>query len=275
MTARLCHQGDPTISEGDPHYRLYLSAGIGLTRIEKGKSCGFVEAIQPAALGLAAETGKAVDAWCGRYVRFAKVLPYGYSPDDCAEFDIEGFNREACELAYAIVAQLDDRWILVIAPLQRTRRIHLSRLMDMVSGRVEPKKHEWGDGTPILGNTSDPDEALPGRWVRVAIQEYSAGIFDATGAENCMDGLPVDAAIAKRLGDALQELCRRWAEIDDVVDGPCDEPMYSADRALLAAEGLRLALDLKAALPDGWTVVYFDIEAAARRAWLPAFEYRV
>jgi len=275
MTARLCHQGDPAISEGDPYYRLYLSASTSLARIKGGKSCGFVEAIKPAALGLAGEIGEALDAWSERYARIARVLPYGYYPEDCADFDVERFNRDALELASAVVAQLDDRWILVVTLLQRKKRIYLSLLMDMVSGRAESRKGEWGDGTPILGNTANSDEAFPGKWVRVAIQDYSAGIFDVTGAENGMEALPIDAEVAKRLGDALKNLCDRWTEVGDVVDGLGDEPMFSAERALLAAEGLRLALELKAALPDRWTVVYFDIEAAARRAWLPAFEYRV
>lgn len=47
------------------------------------------------------------------------------------------------------------------------------------------------------------------------------------------------------------------------------------ERALLSAAGLGIAYRIKQALPDDWTVVYYDIDLAARRGWRPGFEYRI
>ncbi len=98
------------------------------------------------------------------------------------------------------------------------------------------------------------------RWVLVMGEFGSEGIWEKDGCEGAVENLPVSKDLQQRLYnwnlkyDAIQ-----WAH-----DEPEVEPDEPPDWREFSAQGLALAKEVKAALPD-WTVMYFDEEKSADR----------
>ena len=102
-------------------------------------------------------------------------------------------------------------------------------------------------GSAAVGPVTEGTSRFHGlRWVRLMAVYGSEGVWQMDGTEGALDDLPVPRALRDRI-DAWQA---SYDEHDDM-----DEDAPALDAPRFAAEGLALARDLKAALPD-WTVVY-------------------
>lgn len=259
-----------------PEQTIELTANQGLLRYRRPCQEVHYSEISPAELGVGAGLARHIEHWVRRYAAFRDGLPYSYSPQDCIEFPLEAFNAEGEWLAGEVARALDDSWLALHRALKRTRSFYLSYLCDIGSNHYL-RERIWGDGTPMLDRKRcHSNEDFPGKWLRFAFDYSSDCIWDVTGAGACIQDLPIPPADAQALELEVADLLRRW-EIWDEADTEKQEASetHRIERKFLAEAGLRLACKIKHALPDDWTVVYLDIERAARRADRSAFEYRV
>jgi hypothetical protein len=100
---------------------------------------------------------------------------------------------------------------------------------------------------------TDIESRFPGRYVRVMCDHSADGVWIQDGSPGRADELPVAPDLIARI--------RAWQHdyemLPEKPGGPVDQATFDALHALFARNGLEIACDLKAALPD-WTVVYFD-----------------
>lgn len=274
MPARLITSPEYEVPEAAMAKTVWLSAHSGLERPRSARS-GFLDPFDPATIGIEDDLVRHIAHWVRRYTSFGEGLPYGHAPEDCVEFPVESHNGEGETIAREVARALDDDWVVRFRPLQRKNHYHVSRLLSLRDS-VPTKLRTWGDGTPILADTPNEDESFPGKWVRFMFDQSASCLWDATGASDVIEELPVAPAVAQALAKEIDVLYERWERWDDVeIFGKSRPPDYLVERRQLAEAGLAIAKRIKAALPDDWTVVYFDEERAARRVTRSAFEYRV
>jgi len=93
------------------------------------------------------------------------------------------------------------------------------------------------------------------RWVLVMGEYSSEGIWEKDGCEGAVENLPVSKNLQQRLYN--------WNLKYDTIQWAYDEPEVAPDEPPdwreFSAQGLALAKEVKAALPD-WTVMYSDEE---------------
>jgi hypothetical protein len=277
MPARVVPSMPQGISKEANARTIWLSPRQGLLKARSPRAtASYLDPCDLRSLSLNDRLIRTLNHWVGRYAAFAQGLPYSYKPEDCVEFPLESFNAEGQFIAEEITRSLDEGWLVIFTPIVRDQFLHVSRLMDLHGYRynAEPRLEAWGDGTPILRD--EPDEYFPGRWVRFMFDHCSSCLWDRADCGSTIEGLPIPAALSQELEAEIDILRDAWEDWDFNDGRPAElSPAHLAQRMAFAAAGLAIARKLKAALPEDWTVVYFDIDRAARRALRAEFEYRI
>ena len=267
--------------DGVPRSRVVeLCRHSGLSQVTAG---GCIKPLAPAQLdelGLDDTLRDQARCWSETYTAFGARLPKWYVPEDCVEFEIESHNAQGLCIAEAAALALDETYCVIFRALGRTRYLHLSLLLQFRDYplQVPPQRHaQWGDGKAVMPPPSPPDDdGFAGRWVRFMFDHCSSCLWNAWGEEDGVELLPLDPATAGQLEAEIEALRLRWEDWD-FADSlrPHYTPAFIAEREAFARAGLDLARKLKAALPSDWTVVYFDIDRAARSRLRHEFEYAV
>lgn len=257
---------------------LFLSVGGGLCKVTAGGL------LQPYTDGELIEHGledallDQARRWSECYTTFAALLPIGYKPEDCVEFELESHNAQGIRIALEAAQALDETWCVMFEALKRKQYMHLSYLKQLRNNQMQLRRrfNEWGDGTAIMDRDSSDDERFAQRWIRFLFDHCSSCLRDVSGTEDGLETLPIDPAIASQLEEEIDALRQRWEDWDfEDSMRPRFTPAFLEERQAYAREGLAIARKLKAALPSDWTVVYFDIDRAARFSQRSEFEYAI
>ena len=267
--------------DGVPRSRVVeLCRHSGLSQVTAG---GFIKPLAPAQLlelGLDGNLADQARCWSETYTAFGARLPKWYQPEDCVEFELESHNAQGLRIAEAAALALDEAYCVIFRALGRTRYLHLSLLMQLRDYQIQVpagRLTHWGDGKAVMPPPSPPDDdGFAGKWVRFRFDHCSSCLWNAWGEEDGLYMLPLDPAIAGEIATDIEALRLRWEDWD-FADSlrPHYTPAFIAEREAFARAGLDLARKLKAALPSDWTVVYFDIDRAARSRLRGEFEYAV
>lgn len=98
----------------------------------------------------------------------------------------------------------------------------------------------------------EPNSLIAKKWVRIMCDFLADGIWDKEGCCCSANDLPVPSELIERI--------REWQKrYDYEAPTPADEDYvpFSFDDRSFSVEGLLIAKEVKAALPD-WKVIYFD-----------------
>ncbi|MEO0031656.1 MAG: hypothetical protein RIS94_1414 [Pseudomonadota bacterium] len=272
MPAKVVQQTPRNIDEAQMANTVWVSVRGGLLKARWPRPGTLLDPVEPARLGFNDGLAHHIAHWAKRYEAFREGLPYGYAPEHCIEFPLETFNAEGAIIAGEVAHALGDTWLVVFAPLERKDHLHVSKLLDTLNAQKLPSAFR---GQP-LPSGEVADEEFPGKWVRFMFDHCSGCLWNSQGMSDTAEGLPIDPTVASALADEIAVVSRAWEDWDfEESMRPQSTPEHLAQRKAFAEAGLALAYKVKAVLPADWTVVYFDIERAARRGLHSEFEYRI
>jgi hypothetical protein len=252
---------------------LFLKQNAGLCHIEGWKQFGPMIEDNPEDYGIDAALSSRIDAWTSTYRSLSEGLRNQWTPQHCRDFDIQRHNVEGLTIARLIVDLLPDGQHLVFRPLKRKGAYFHSGLVERFSSLANPKLTPEQGGPPLppyYDTTRDP-----AKWVRVMGDYSSTGIWHWEGYEMVPDSLPVSDDLKARLASWA---ARYFSWIDTWRDWDADDfariQEHDQRLRLHSDEGLAIAREIKAALPD-WTVVYFDEDLSGRHAIRAKYQFEV